>query len=163
MTAGDGKAEDGRDLDMLAYALQLQAAVDDAAHDDDLVARVRGFEGGSGHLLRFLAEGMALAFDPERAAGETGLVQFAIADDACPIDLWLQIDADACRSVEQAGEPDTVIGLPLPVFLRIAFKQISGADAYMDGLVHASGDVVLAATLDDWFDPPNLAMARATR
>lgn len=162
MTGRDREAADGRDVDMLAYALALQAAVDDAAHDEDLVARVHGFAGGSGHLLRFLADGMALAFNPERAAGETGLVQFAIADDASPMDLWLQIDVDACRSVEQGGEPDTVIGLPLAVFLRIAFKQISGADAYMDGLVHASGDVVLATTLDDWFDPPNLAMARAT-
>jgi len=163
MTPTQPNAQDGSDAAMLAYAEQLQAAIHNSAHDEELLDRVRSFAGGSERLLRFLADGMALAFNPERAAGETGLVRFVIEGEAEPIDLWLQIDLDGCRSVEEARDPDAVIGIPLAVFLRIAFKRISGADAYIDGLVHASGDVVLAATLDDWFDPADLAVARVRR
>jgi alkyl sulfatase BDS1-like metallo-beta-lactamase superfamily hydrolase len=146
--------------ELLVYAETLRAAVDAAADDGALLAQVRGFDGGRERLLRFLADGMALAFNPELAAGETGLVQFVIEDEDGTVDLWLQIDLDGCRRADEGPDPDAVIEIPLVVFLQIAFKRMSGADAYIDGLVSATGDIVLATALSDWFDPPDLAMAR---
>ncbi len=159
----DGAGADERDVEMLAYARRLQAAVDESLGDEALLDRVTSFAGGVDGLLRFLADGMARAFDPGRACGETGLVQFAIDVGERTIELWLRIDADGCRSIEDGRDPDAIIAISLAVFLRIAFKRISGADAYVDGLVRASGDVVLATTLDDWFNPPDLAIASVIR
>jgi hypothetical protein len=122
---------------------------------------VAQFDGGVERLLRFLADGMALAFRPERAGGETGLVQFVVQTPDRPVDLWLELRAESCQALTGGSGPDTRLTLALPVFLRIAFKRISGADAYIDGAVIASGDVVLGATLDDWFDPPDIAAAQA--
>lgn len=149
--------------ELLAYAENLRAAVDSAADDAELLAQVQNFGGGREGLLRFLADGMALAFNPELAAGEVGLVQFVIEDESGTVDLWLRIDLDGCQRVDEGPDPDAVIEIPLAVFLQIAFKRTSGADAYIDGLVSASGDIVLATALSDWFDPPDLAMARVQR
>ncbi len=129
--------------------------------DDVIDATVAGFAGGTARLLDFLAAGMALAFCPERAEGQTGLVELHIVAPEGEISLWLEIGLHECRTSATGSDPDTTVTVPLAVFVRIAFKRLSGADAYMDGLVQAAGDVVLATTLDDWFDPPDLAAAAA--
>jgi SCP-2 sterol transfer family len=129
--------------------------------DDAITAAVAGLEGGTARLLRFLAAGMVLSFCPERAEGQTGLVEIHIVTPEGEIPLWLEIDLDECRTSATGSDSDTTVTVPLAVFVRIAFKRISGADAYMDGMVRAAGDVVLATTLDEWFDPPDLAAAAA--
>jgi hypothetical protein len=129
--------------------------------DDAITAAVAGLEGGTARLLQFLAAGMVLSFRPERAEGQTGLVEIHIVTPEGEIPLWLEVDLDECRTSATGSDPDTTVTVPLAVFVRIAFKRISGADAYMDGMVRAAGDVVLATTLDEWFDPPDLAAAEA--
>jgi hypothetical protein len=129
--------------------------------DDVVVATVAGFAGGTARLLEFLTAGMALAFQPDRAQGQTGLVEIHIVTPEGEVPVWLEIDLDECRTSATGADPDTTVTVPLAVFVRIAFKRLSGADAYMDGMVQAAGDVVLATTLDDWFDPPDLAAAAA--
>jgi hypothetical protein len=146
-----------------AYFAALEQAVEQADDDDALNARVEGLDGGTDGLLHVLASGMALSFRPERAAGETGLVQFVVETRDGPVELWLDIRADDCRTLRRSTPPDTVITIALPVFLRIAFKRLTGADAYMDGQVRATGDVVLATSLDDWFDAPGAVIAEALR
>jgi hypothetical protein len=129
--------------------------------DDAITAALAALEGGITRLLEFLAAGMVISFRPERAEGQTGLVEIHIATPDGEIPLWLEIDLDECRTPVAGSDPDTTVTVPLAVFVRIAFKRISGADAYMDGLVRAAGDVVLATTLDEWFDPPDVAAAEA--
>jgi len=129
--------------------------------DEVIAAAVAGFAGGTARLLEFLTAGMALAFCPERAEGQTGLVEIHIVTPEGEIPVWLEVGLDECRTSATGSDPDTTVTVPLAVFVRIAFKRLSGADAYMDGLVQAAGDVVLATTLDDWFDPPDLAAAAA--
>jgi hypothetical protein len=139
-----------------AYLAALQEAVEGCADDDDLAARICGLAGGAERVLHFLASGMASSFRPERAAGASGLVQFVVATADGVIDLWLEFDADGCRTLRRGVDPDTVVTIALAVFLRIAFRQLTAVDAYIDGRVEATGDVVLAASLDDWFDLPAL-------
>jgi hypothetical protein len=129
--------------------------------DDTVTATVAGLEGGIPRLIEFLAAGMTLAFRPERAEGQTGLVEIHIETPGGEIPLWLDIDLDEVRTAVTGTDPDTTVTVPLPVFIRIAFKRLSGADAYMDGMVRAAGDVVLATTLDEWFDAPDVAAAEA--
>jgi hypothetical protein len=129
--------------------------------DGALTAAVAGVEGGAARLLEFLAAGMVLSFRPERAEGQTGLVEVRIETADGEVPLWIEIDLDECRTTSTGTDPDTTVTVPLAVFIRIAFKRITGADAYMDGMVRAAGDVVLATTLDEWFDPPDVAAAEA--
>ena len=129
--------------------------------DDAITAAVAGLEGGIPRLIEFLAAGMALSFRPERAEGQTGLVEIRIQTPDGDIPLWLDIDLDEVRTAATGSDPDTTVTVPVAVFVRIAFKRLTGADAYMDGVVRAAGDVVLATTLDEWFDPPDVAAAEA--
>jgi hypothetical protein len=129
--------------------------------DDAITAAVAGLDGGTARLLKFLAAGMVMSFRPERAKGQTGLVEIRVVTPEGEIPLWLEIDLDECRTSATGSDPDTTVTIPLAVFVRIAFKRTSGVEAYMDGKVRAAGDVVLATTLDEWFDPPDLAAAEA--
>jgi hypothetical protein len=132
----------------------LELALAECADDDELLARVRALDGGTDRVVRFLADGMASAFRPERAAGASAVVRFVVATGDGRAELWLRIEPDGCRTVAHGTRADTTVTAPLPVLLRIAFKQLTGTDAYIDGRVQVGGDVVLATTLDDWFDVP---------
>lgn len=129
--------------------------------DDAVTATVAGLEGGISRLIQFLAAGMALSFRPDLAEGQTGLVEIHIDTPDGEIPLFLDIDLDGVRTASTGSNPDTTVTVPFPVFLRIAFKRLTGADAYMEGMVRAAGDVVLATTLDEWFDAPDVAAAEA--
>src|SRR5262249_36505878 len=105
-------------------------------------------------LLAFVAEGFERTFRPEWAAGACGTVRFEVAMSDRVCELCIAVDETACRIVSELDDPDAEVTIPLPVLVRIAFKQLTGGEAYVDGLVTASGDVVLATSLDSWFADP---------
>lgn len=142
-----------------AYLAAVRRSVEEHPSDDELAAAVAALPGGAERLLELLGAGMALAFRPERAAGTRGVVRFVVETADGPVDLSLQLDEEGCRVAGGAVDADTVIRVALPVLLRIAFKQLTGTDAYLDGRVEASGDVVLANSLDTWFEAPTAAVA----
>lgn len=141
------------------YARALREAVGTARDDDEVLAEVLALPGGVDRLVDFFTSGMAAAFDSTRAAGETGVVQIVIQAEGRAFDLWLRIGGDACLATRRGSDADCVIRVPLPVFLRIAFKTTTGSDAFLQGQVSATGDVVLATALDDWFEAPDVAAA----
>ena len=145
--------------EIAAYAAQAQGIIESSAGDEELTAALDAVPGGVVGLIRFLAQGMALAFSPDRAQGETGVVQIVVGTQGGPVEVWMEVTEQDCRSVETGSDPDTVLRMSSAVFLRIAFKFLTGVDAYLGGLIEASGDVVLATTMDEWFDSPDLTVA----
>ena len=123
---------------------------DDAA----LLAGLRGLPGGPQAAFSLVGGGMPDAFRPERAGGESGLVSFDVDIDGRTERLVLALTPTGCAAAPVEGTPDTAIALGLPTFLRLAFGATTGADAYLDGAVSVTGDVVLAAGFDEWFEPP---------
>ena len=146
--------------EVAAYIRQLRDVVERCADDAAMLDALRDLDGGIEAVLAFMRTGLQLAFRSERAAGEMGLVQFNVDADGRVVELWLDVGPDGCRPAREDAYPDTVIAIRLPVLLRIAFKRMTGADAYMAGMVTAAGDVVLATSLDAWFDPPELVVTR---
>lgn len=142
---------------LLAYAREVKGIVE-SSDDQELVRRIDELRGSIAGLLTFLADGVALAFVPERAQGEVGLVQMVVDTPDGEREVWMRISPDRCQAEAAGGEPDTVLRMSLATFVRIAFKDLTGADAYLEGLIEASGDVVLATTMDDWFDSPDLTV-----
>jgi hypothetical protein len=145
-----------------SYAESAELMVVAEADDDALAENVASGAGGARQLVYFLADGMALAFAPDRANGESALIEFVVTAPDEQIPFWLSMLPDACLREIDGSDPDTVLRMSLATFLRIAFKRLTGVDAYLDGKIEASGDVVLATTMDEWFDLPDLTL-RASR
>jgi putative sterol carrier protein len=46
------------------------------------------------------------------------------------------------------------LGLSLPDFLRLILGQLDGMQAFMGGKLKLSGEIMLAQTMQSWFDRP---------
>lgn len=156
-TAGSQADASAAGRDDAAYLEALREAVELSADDAELAARVARLPGGDESVLAFLADGMARSFQPDRAIGAYGTVRFAVETAVGELDLWFAFDEAGCHPEPAAAQPDATIEIPLAVLVRIAFKELTGSEAYVGGLVKASGDVILATSIDGWFDVPTAA------
>ncbi|MEV6104766.1 SCP2 sterol-binding domain-containing protein [Streptomyces sp. NPDC051940] len=137
---------------------RLEALVESAADDAQLLARLAGLPGGPLGALALIVYGIPSAFRPEEAGAETGLVEFRIDVAGVEHGLRLSFGDGSCAVLAEAGpgRPDAVIMISVATFLRIAFKYLDGNDAYLRGETDLDGDVFLATSLDQWFAVPSV-------
>jgi SCP-2 sterol transfer family len=141
-----------------AYLQGIEDILQLPLDDTDLLARVGALPGGISGAVEVIGIGLPAAFRADLAAGEIGTVAFVLDAEGEEIELHVELSPDRCRAVERSAQPTTVIKMPAATFLRVAFKQLDGNDAYMDGLVEVAGDIVLATGFGEWFDRPHAGM-----
>jgi hypothetical protein len=137
------------------YLRAMDATLAGSPTDEEVLDRVRRLPGGIRDAIKLIGVGLPAAFRPDLAAGEVGTVAFLLDAEGEQLELHVELTPGRCRLVPPAAQPATIIQMPAATFLKVAFQQLDGNDAYMDGLVVVDGDIVLATGFGQWFDGPH--------
>jgi hypothetical protein len=103
---------------------------------------------GSGPAVRAIFKRVEQHFEPAKAGGFTGEIQYELLGPA-GVKKWV-VRIDGGRALTRPGEaptPPTTLRMRLPMFVRVAARQLHPVRAYREGWVEVSGDFDLAARL----------------
>jgi alkanesulfonate monooxygenase SsuD/methylene tetrahydromethanopterin reductase-like flavin-dependent oxidoreductase (luciferase family)/putative sterol carrier protein len=115
---------------------------------DEQLDRLVGSDAG----LRVIFKGMEQAFVPDRAHGFSGAIQYELASSRGTRRWAVQIDdGRAVAEPRTAGDPAVTIRTSVPVFARIAAREIHPAKAMLDGDFEVEGDFQVAQRLGEMF------------
>jgi putative sterol carrier protein len=107
---------------------------------------------GSGPGLRMLFKGMTGAFDASKAAGFTGEIAYELAGSSGVQHWTVTVDEDrAVAEPRAAADAAVTMRVPLPVFIRIAAREVNPAKAMLEGDLVIEGDFVVAGRLAEMF------------
>lgn len=103
-------------------------------------------------VLDEIFEGMKQAFLPEKAAGQSALVQWDIAAADGTRTYQVNIENGQCSVAKGAdGSPRVTLGLTLADFIRFVSGKLDGMQAFMSGKLKLTGDMFFAQTMQAWF------------
>jgi putative sterol carrier protein len=103
-------------------------------------------------LLDQVFDGMQEAFQPEKAAGQSAVVQWDVDAPDGKHSRTVKIADGSCTVERGAAEsPRLTLTLALPDFLRFVAGQLDGMQAFMSGKLKLAGDIMLAQTMQMWF------------
>jgi putative sterol carrier protein len=139
--------------------------VSDTSNDDARAALVELVDGRSDEevvkaaedlgvdtLLDQVFDGMQQAFQPDKAAGQSAVVQWDVnAPDGTRSHTVHIADGKCTVSSGAAESPRLTLTLALPDFLRFVAGQLDGMQAFMSGKLKLAGDIMLAQTMQSWF------------
>src|SRR5439155_23796993 len=95
----------------------------------------RGGEGrGVDGVLADVFQGMAEAFLPDKAAGQSAIVQYDVTLAGAPHTYQLKIAGGKCEIVKRPADAARVtLALALPDFLRLVAGKLPPVQAFMTG------------------------------
>lgn len=107
---------------------------------------------GSGPALRAIFKRMEQVFDPAKAGGFAGEIQYELVGPE-GVKKWV-VRIDGGRAITQPGEartPVTTARMRLPIFVRVAARELHPAKAYREGWAEISGDFDVAVRANVMF------------
>jgi putative sterol carrier protein len=132
----------------------LSAVVDDRSNDE-LIAVIQQEEGGVAAMLDKIFGAMVYSFNPARAAGQQGIVQYEIVSPDTTRDYFMRITDERCDIQRGRTEnPRATMRVQLPDFLRIITGKAKSRKLFMTGKLKISGDLFFAQSHLAWFDSP---------
>ena len=118
--------------------------------DDEIVEAAEQL--GVDTLLDQVFEGMQQAFQPDKAAGQSAVVQWTVdAPDGTRSRTVHIVDGTCKIEPGAADNPRLTLTLTLADFLRFVSGQLDGMQAFMSGKLKLGGDIMLAQTMQAWF------------
>jgi alkanesulfonate monooxygenase SsuD/methylene tetrahydromethanopterin reductase-like flavin-dependent oxidoreductase (luciferase family)/putative sterol carrier protein len=118
------------------------------SRSDDQLNRTVGSNAG----LRLVFQGMERNFQPGKALGFSGDIQYElwVGEEVRP---WLVRIAGASISTGSGRSPSPAVTLrmALPTFARIVCRQLPPTQAFMEGKIELEGDFQVAARMGEWF------------
>ena len=109
-------------------------------------------ERGVESVLDGVFQGMADAFLPDKAAGQSAIVQYDVTVAGQPHTYQLKIGGGRCEIVKgRADTPRVTLTLALPDFLRVVAGKLPPVQAFMTGKLKLSGDMMIATAMQGWF------------
>jgi putative sterol carrier protein len=127
------------------------AAIIEGKSDDEIVALIK--ELGEDTFFGGIFEEMAKRFLPDRAAGKTAVIQYDIAMPDGTKTYQVVVGGGTCVTSAGAGQEATVtLALSAPDFLGLISGKLNGMTAFMSGKLKLKGDMMLAQTMQGWFD-----------
>jgi len=109
-------------------------------------------ERGVESVLDGVFQGMADAFLPDKAAGQSAIVQYDVTVAGQPHTYQLKIGGGKCEIVKgRADTPRVTLTLALPDFLRVVAGKLPPVQAFMSGKLKLSGDMMIATAMQGWF------------
>jgi putative sterol carrier protein len=135
-----------------------------AARRSTLAAQLQGRPGaeivagieaqGVDTVLDEVFAGMAAAFVPARAAGQSAIVQYDVVVPGGVRIYQLRVADGRCvvgkGRTEQAR---LTLGLGLADLMRLVAGVLQGPEAFMTGKLRLAGDVMFAQMVQGWFTP----------
>ena len=127
------------------------AAVLEGRSDEEIESFIKG-QGYDAVLGQIFSE-MQGRFLPEKTGGRSAVIQYDITT-ADATETYQVVVADAtCKTGKGSGEEPTVtLVLSLPNFLRLISGKLNGVQAFMSGKLKIRGDMMLAQSMQGWFD-----------
>jgi putative sterol carrier protein len=116
---------------------------------------INEFVGAAGvdTVLSQVFDAMQERFAPEKAAGQSAVVQWDItAPDGTKTYQFKVADGAASWSEGAGDTPRVTLTFGLPDFLRFVAGQLDGMQAFMSGKLRLAGDMMFATTLQTWFN-----------
>jgi len=103
-------------------------------------------------FIATVVEGIAEAFLPDRAAGQSAVIQYNVTPSGQTYAYQLKVADGKCEMVKGAGGPARVtLNLSLPNFLRLIAGKLNGMLAFMTGKLKLQGDMLFAQVMQGWF------------
>jgi len=119
--------------------------------EQEIIAEVQ--RRGVDTVLAWVFGLIAAAFIPEAVAVESAIVQFDVTAPDGVHSYLLRFADHKCVVLKATGEAARLtISLALPVFMRIVGGELDGMQAFINGRVRLSGDVLLAQAMRGWFN-----------
>lgn len=107
---------------------------------------------GADTVLGQIFATMAERFQPDKAAGQSAVVQWDIAGSDGTISYTVTVADGTCTAAEgTADAPRLTLGLSLPDFFRFIAGQLDGMQAFMGGKLKLTGDMMFAQQMQVWF------------
>jgi len=126
------------------------AALIEGRSDEEITRGVE--ERGVESVLDGVFQGMADAFLPDKAAGQSAIVQYDVTVAGQPHTYQLKIGGGRCEIVKgRADTPRVTLTLALPDFLRVVAGRLPPVQAFMSGKLKLSGDMMIATAMQGWF------------
>jgi putative sterol carrier protein len=132
-------------------AQDLAAVVGDKS-DDELTQLIKDMSGDEG-IIETIFKNMPARFLADKAAGKSAVVQYDInLPDGT--DSWQVVIADgACTTAKGTDKEASVTLISSgPDFLRLIAGKLNGVQAFMSGKLKLKGDMMLAQSMQAWFD-----------
>lgn len=109
---------------------------------------------GTDVALDKVFQGMVDHFLPEKAGKKRAVIQFSVRTQNDGDKLYyLSFDSGTCRySRGQHNDPNVTLMLKLPNFMRLVAGELDGIVALMQGHIKVKGNILLARSLQSWFD-----------
>ena len=118
--------------------------------DDEINAGLK--ESGVDSALDRVFEGMCAAFLPEKAGGQSAVIQYDVKAPDSTHSYQLKIADGKCQVLKGAPESARVtLTLTTPDFLRLVTGQLNGQTAFFQGKLKLAGDMMFAQTMQSWF------------
>ena len=129
---------------------QLAAAIDGKT-DEQINQAIT--EMGVDATLDRIFEGMTQRFLPEKAAGQSALVQWDIrvADGVRTYQVNFADGKCSPSRGANAADPRVTLDLALPDFLRVITGKLAGPQAFFTGKLKLKGDMMFAQVQQQWF------------
>src|SRR5437867_8877919 len=128
----------------------VMSALNEGRSDEDITRGVedRVVEG----VLDEVFQGMTEAFLPDKAAGQSAVVQYDVTVAGEPHTYQLNIAGGRCEVVKgRADTPQVTLTLALPDFLRLVAGKLPPVQAFMSGKLKLQGDMMIATAMQGWF------------
>jgi putative sterol carrier protein len=130
---------------------QELAAQIEGRSDDEIVKGV--VAQGTDSVLGSIFAGMAEAFLPAKAGGQSAVIQYDVTASGKTHTYQLNIANGKCEVVPGASGPARVtLNLSLPDFMRLVTGKLNGMQAFMAGKLKLQGDMMFAQVMQGWFE-----------
>jgi len=108
-----------------------------------MAAASRKGDGLRPNSIETLMAMLSMAFNPQKAAGKTGKLQFNLSGE-CPGECYFSIEKGDLKAFQGKSEKaECVVDAPFEVWADIIEGKADGAKAFMDGKYRAEGDISL--------------------
>jgi putative sterol carrier protein len=126
------------------------AALIEGRSDEEITRGVQ--QRGVDAVMDDVFQGMTEAFLPEKAAGQSAIVQYDVTVAGEPHSYQLNIGGGKCEVAKgRAGTPRVTLTLALPDFLRVVAGKLPPVQAFMTGKLKLQGDMMIATAMQTWF------------
>ena len=134
----------------ISNAKELSAILEGRS-DQEILSQVK--EMGLEDSLTKVFDGMTKAFLPAKAGTQSAVVQWDVLIDGATHTYQLKVDGGKATALKGAPEKARVtLAVDLPTFLRVITGKINGQQAFFNGKLKLSGDMMFAMTQESWFD-----------
>ena len=121
--------------------------------DEEILTSVKGNEEV---LLDGIFDAMKAAFDPAAAVGQSAIAQYDLDTPGGLVSYQIKVDSGTCSVGKGApGEARVTMAMSMPNFVRLMAGVLDATQAFMNGQLKISGDVMFAQNVGTWFKQPD--------